>query len=215
MSNLEKKLNQIEELFSDDLKSLNKLRDFTKDKNYEVRMKAYENIGDSELELSEKILRNGLSDKHELVRITCVEELEYKEDKKSLQYLIRIAEEDESSLVRRYAIHAIGFIGDRRALPFLKKQRYTKNRDIRVFINIALYLILDSDIFLKKFLDGLNEENYQTRCAVANSIIELEFQDSERMLILEKLKLALSKEKTIAASSSIKNAINCLYSELS
>lgn len=59
----------------------------------------------------------------------------------------------------------------------------------------------------------LNDNHYRTRCAVANLLCQF-IDDKDKAKVIEKIELALAKEKTEAASSSLSNAIAELEDEV-
>jgi len=183
--------------------NLARILELTNDVNEEVRMRAFELLIDYESNTICRIqVRKGLHDVDELVRATCAEILGDWKDQESLETLVTMALKDRSHIVSMYAIVAIGDLGNRTIIPRLKHLVTQVNRRKSFFFYYALYRLDGSLIYLQKFLNGLQNEDYHLRCAVANLCIEI-VNDSNQDFLLIAVQEALKKEKTVAARSSM------------
>lgn len=147
-----------------------------------------------------------IKDKSELVRITAIEFVGEHRCYRALPYL-KEALRDEKALVRCYAAEAVGILGGNQSLvPLLEEGLKNEKRNIaRLGFYLGLYQLNQLD-YLGSILNLLKAKSYKVRCATANSLVNLATEENYD-LIIEKLKAALAKETTVAARSSMQNAI--------
>lgn len=182
------------------------------DPSAEVRMFAVESIGRLPLnKASINALTKMLWDRDELVRTTAVDALRSVRRPDLFASLTK-ALDDRSPIVRSSAAAAIGDIGLAKGFRVLSS-RLSSEKDEHAQIGLLLGLIkLGHEEYLEQLLDFLRSGNYRIRCATANSILELTDSIKNKPLVLKKLREALKKERTVAARSSISNALNALKS---
>lgn len=125
--------------------------------------------------------------------------------KKAIPYLCETLS-DTDELVRGYAAETLGEIGDESLIPILEaKLEDEKRNSARLRMYIGLYRLGKKHYFLQ-ILNMLKSKSYRVRCAAANSLVTL--ADRENISeVIKSLQRALSKEKTIAARSSIECAL--------
>ena len=181
----------------------------SRDRDDEVRYRSIECLENLGLRSALNAARSGLDDSDELVRIACLELLGELEDKISLARIARLIHDPEP-LVRGAAAIAIAQMRGGRLSKHLRKRLLIEKGETRVAFYAALYLLGD-EVYLKKLLNALRMANYRARCFAANLLVECA-TDKTRPMILGKLARALEKEKTVAAASSIKNAVAALNS---
>lgn len=191
--------------FSKSTKVKHMLLNLASDTNSEIRYNAVESlINFPEQEVFSSLTKR-LTDNNELVRIVTVEVLGENYLELAIPHLIPLLS-DKASLVRSYVAETLGKSGDKRLIPLFKKALQQEKRNIaRLGFYIGLYLLGESSC-LKSILSLLKTRSYRVRCAVANSLESLSTKENYN-LIMEHLNLALSKEQTVAAKSSITNAI--------
>lgn len=225
-------------LAEDELKSIVNSATFLEDEDHHVLMMAIEALGESPIneknkslllsltENQDELIRYGalealwgyagedvfkaicrrLKDSNDLVRITAVEVLGSLKDMRGEEHLID-ALTDENEIVRRNAAEELGMLGSNRALSVL--QTYLQNESsttAKVGFYVGLYH-LGSKIHLMSLLNLLNDPSYEVRCAVANNVVDLVDQENKR-LIERALQVALRREPTIAARSTLQSALN-------
>jgi len=205
------KLEEIDFINEKDLESEQKLIQFARDKDEEVRYKAIEKLYPfSSSPNTRDLLLERLSDQDELVKVAALEILEEWGDPFAVEQ-IKICLNDSEWLVRGSAALAFARIEGQRAGPTLiEKLEATDNTEEKVRLLASLY-ISGSLEYLYDLIELLNDESYRVRCATANILVlcltyNYSFEFCKKSLNV--LKKTLEKEKTEAARSSIKNAIN-------
>lgn len=208
----EKKIAEIESATNLLTDKLARLLELAMDSDHEVRYRALESfdlIGFSEVFCK---VRDGLTDPDELVRTTALEMLGQVRDENSLKS-IELSLEDESALVRGAAALALGQIGRNEACDILKSKLLVEDDDeVIVPIYAALYT-LGQECYLENLIEGLDNDYYRVRCSTANllpSIANARNKDK----ILDALNLALKREETVAASSSLESAISSIVEDI-
>lgn len=180
-----------------------------------MRDSAIEKIGEFggkyHFEESIRRIRAGIFDDQILVRSTCILVLGDWQDIESLDKIVELLVDDDCT-VRIAAAEAVGWMGDVSKVEILESLLETIEEDNElVFFYFALAL-LGQEKWIAKILDLLNSDCYITRCATANSLIQLATEQN-KSAILESLKQALAREETIAARSTIENAIKVIETE--
>lgn len=176
------------------------------DPDEEVRYWAIERIGTVETRETVNLLVRALADPAELVRVQCLEELSCRGDLTQADAVaIRPYLDDESELVRRYAVAALAAAGDRSIMPLLRERLEGASTAEQSSYCFALAALGDAS-YLDRALELLGAECYQTRCSVAYGIVDF-VDDSNRERILGALKKARERETSRAARSSIEAAM--------
>ena len=205
------KLIEIESLANGSSKNISRLLELSHDVDEEVRYRAFEAF--EYFMPTDEILsrvRDGLEDEDELVRSTCIELLGDWKDANSTESLY-LALSDESEIVRSAAITSLGQIA-RKDTIWILKQKFSDWHGIeRASAAMALYSLGETD-YLDELLSLFDDEDYRTRCTVANLISGF-IADKDKARVTAKMKQALLKEETEAASSSLKDAIKALGSD--
>lgn len=181
-----------------------------KDSDSEVRTIAVESIGKlANGNFPIKTLANYLNDTNELVRVSVAEVLAEIGDVTVLDDL-ETALNDKSPLVRSYVAEAIGSIGQQKNVEVLEAYLSSEvDENAKVGFYIGLYKLNKKDV-LRNLIDLLESEDYRVRCAVANSFSILNLSSAEISQVINVLKQALDKEKTVAARSSIESTLTYL-----
>lgn len=202
------KISEIEELAGNVKSNIPRLLELTEDADEEVRFRAVEafhNLHPSDAVLQR--IRECLGDEDELVRTECIELLGEWRDLESTEALYASLN-DKSELVRTAASISIGQIGRKDSARLLEHQFEVSGSTEKASVAIALYILGNSE-YLDKALKLLSDENYVTRCAVANLVCDF-VDDKDIQRVVPILKKALLKEGTRAATSSLRSAISCL-----
>lgn len=199
------KLTEIEKLANGSSQNINRLLELSHDSDEEVRyesIEAFENFDPTEAILSR--VREGINDEDELVRRMSIELLGDWEDVDSIEKLY-LAMGDESEMVRSGAITSLGQMGRKDIIKILEEKYPNFQGSEKVSASMALYS-LGKKKYLYDLLLLLNDDHYRIRCSVANLICRF-VDDNDKAKVIEKMELALAKEKTEAAASSLSNAI--------
>lgn len=199
------KLSEIENIADGDEASLVRLIELSYDKDEEVRFRAIEAF--YLLPLSKKILervRESLDDSDEMVRITGIELLGEWRDVASKERLYDFLI-DKDPLIFSAAIISLAQLGGEEVVQKLKEKTVTDFGLEGLSVSIGLY-ILGEELYLNRVLSFLEDENYQVRCAAANLVSQFA-KTKDIKIITTRLKSALKKESTKAASSSMMAAI--------
>ena len=113
---------------------------------------------------------------------------------------------DRSWMVRGYAAQALAETGGQRAVPALLRRRdVEKSSWVKLLLYAALYRLGESN-YLPSILGMFRSRRYHVRCATANILAEI-VDEKNGDQILATLRTALRKESTVAARSSIRNAL--------
>jgi HEAT repeat protein len=204
------KLEEIENLANGSIKNINRLLVLSRDSDEEVRYRALEAF--EYFQPTDSIrdrVQEGLGDEDELVRSTCAELLGDWKDRTSTEALY-LALSDESEIVRSAAITSLGKIS-RKDTSWILKDRFPNMSGVeRASAAMALYSLGETD-YLDELLSLFDDEDYRTRCAAANLISGF-IADKDKPRATARMKQALLKEETNAASSSLKEAIEALES---
>jgi hypothetical protein len=174
-------------------------------RNYEVRVAALETISECSIEF-EGVVRRAMRDRNEIVRINAMEIVAEMTLIGLKDEVVRHFTTDRSPLVRSYAAIALGDMFMANPRKILEQRIRDSNEHVRASIYYAL-VKLGSQKYLKHFLNGLNSPTYQVRCFTANLLTSL-VDNSDKTLIVRFLREALEREKTVAARSSIKDALS-------
>ena len=179
-----------------------KLVNLVRDHDAEVRLRAVERIGFNGSRETTDLLLAALDDPDELVRVQGLEELSYRKDLTDADAeRIRPCLDDESKLVRRYAATALAAARDLSAIPLLKERL-----DRAATAEQSSYCFALVELGEREYLDtalGLLEaECYQTRCSVANRIVDF-VDDSNREWIVAALRKAWQTEASRAVRTTI------------
>ena len=204
------KLIEIDSLANGSSNNISRLLVLSHDSDEEVRyraLEAFEYFQPTDTILSR--VRNGLGDEDELVRSTCAELLGDWKDSNSTEKLY-LALSDESEIVRSAAITSLGKIARKDSIWILKERLSNMHGIERASAAMALYSLGEQD-YLDELLSLFGDEDYRTRCAAANLISGF-ITDKDKARAVAKMKQALLKEETNAASSSLKEAIETLES---
>ncbi|ASF45339.1 HEAT repeat domain-containing protein [Methylovulum psychrotolerans] len=190
---------------------VDKLFPLLKDPHYEVRYLTAETLGFFNNQQSISYLIDSLDDVDEVVRLNSADSLGKLKAKYAIPKLIeKLTDKDE--LVRGYAAEALGVIGDKNTVYALKKALLTEKRNAsRVRILTALFK-LGEESNLSLIIKMLNTKSYRVRCATANILTELSFDNNIDGLygILEQ---KLKNEKTVAVKSTITRCLKELASD--
>ncbi|MGC1339152.1 MAG: HEAT repeat domain-containing protein [Candidatus Binataceae bacterium] len=172
--------------------------------SYETRLEALEALNDCEIEL-EPYVRKAMSDRDELVRTTAAEIAGERRLLSLRDRLIRQLNSDHSRLVRSAAAVALGDMNAVEARGALKERISVSGDWERNGIYYAL-VKLGVERNFDYFLSGLKHDSYIVRCATASLLPGL-VNVKNRAIALKSLKVALLREQTVAARSSIEDAI--------
>lgn len=209
MDDSEKILQAIEKLPPDAAYVNDWLLSLLKHADPEIRMRALEKLGfmlSNERLTTDMCLhfRKALADEDDLVRCTSLEALgnhSYCIDTGKIVSLLG----DKSGLVRGEAAKLLGMRGDKNAMRQIQQAVSIADEVEKAPMYLALYLLKNS-IGLDGLLELLKSKNYLARCAAAN-LLPACISVTNRAVILSALKNALADECTVAARSSISNAL--------
>jgi HEAT repeat protein len=185
-------------------KSIADLVRMTSKRSYEVRMDALEALGDSQFNLEPQV-RKAIADRDELVRTTGAEIAGERRLTALTDDLVRRLKSDRSALVRSAAAVALGEMQAVETRNILKARISVSDDEERVGLYYAL-VRLGVRRYFKLFLNGLRHDFYRIRCATANLLPDL-INENNRSMALRFLKDALVHERTVAARSSLDDAL--------
>ena len=205
------KLIEIDSLANGSNNNISRLVELTYDSDEEVRYRAFEAF-EYFIPTSAILdrVRNGLEDKDELVRSTCIELLGDWKDSNSTESLY-LALSDESDIVRSAAITSLGRIARKDTIWILKQKFLNWHGIEKASAAMALYTLGEQG-YLDELLSLLEDPDYRTRCVVAN-LINGFITNKDKAKVIVKMKQALLKEETEAVSSSLQSAIEELKSD--
>ena len=199
------KKNQVD---SNDLKILLQL---SKHKEAEIRAYAAELLVLSKNNEAEKMLINMCDDEDELVRVNACDSLCVFPSKSVYICLINVVLNDDSTLVKTYAVLSIidimGFvdIDINKLKKILISNSDTKEINLRAACYKGLYF-LGEDKYLKELLKLIYSDNYAVRCAVLNMLEDI-ITKNNKYKILSGLKELQKTEDSIAVNSVIKRIL--------
>lgn len=201
----DKKLDTVDILNEKIEDSVDKLLALCNDENEEVRYRALEALQCVKNIETEKTVYKCLEDQDELVRTSSLEILGYWGEKKNEDRIFMFLT-DNSPLVRSAAAISLGQIGSQKYSDEIIEMLKTSESEDKVGLYYYLCRVGRHE-YLTAFLNGLLDSFYRIRCATANLLIDL-VDEHNIDFVINFLKLLYKKEKTEAAKSSIKNAIN-------
>lgn len=178
----------------------------------EVRMRSIEALAEYADQVEVMVaVRAALDDEDELVRVASLEIVgDYKDAGSYDAVLAHLS--DSSALVRGNAAIALALIGRADVIPIVtaRLEAGTDNRE-RVDYLIAL-IALGERSLTSDYLALIADPDYQVRCAVANRAVQ--FDDlMAGWELCEIFRQALTVERTVAARSSLEEALNILCNE--
>lgn len=178
------------------------------DENTFVREKVLELLPLYGNDIAVKHCMKALTDPDELVRITASEVLLHTQlDYDSITLLIDLFTATDEPLITRNIAEVLGMTKDPRSIDPLK-DKLKKHPDDQMKLGIYIGLVhMGFKAYFKNILSLLHSEDYQVRCAVANSMDSTIGETSE---ILKKLNKRLEIEPTIAVKSSLSAALSRL-----
>jgi len=199
------KLTEIEKLADGSSQNIIRLLELSHDSDEEVRHRSIEAFGS--FEPTEAILsrvREGMNDEDEIVRTMSIELLGDWEDVDSIEKLY-LALDDEIEIVRAAALTSLGQMG-RKDIIGVVEEKYPDFDGIeKVSAAMALYS-LGKKQYLNDLFSLLDDDYYLIRCRTANLLCDF-VDEQDKAKVIEKMEFALAIEKTVAAASSLSNAI--------
>lgn len=206
------KLTEIENLANGDEENIARLLMLTHDKDEEVRYRAVEAFEEffPTTPIIDRV-KQCLRDEDDLVRTISIELIGDWRQSDSIDDLYSLLN-DPSEIVRFAAVISIGQIGREDSISLLENRISNAEASEKACIGMSLYNLGKTE-YLNGVLDQLNNDNYLTRCLVANLVSQF-IHDRDVEKALPKLKSALLKESTKAAASSIEYAIKNLEDQI-
>jgi HEAT repeat protein len=198
------KLSEIEAIPENRPESRDRLLELSHDIDPEVRFRAIEKLGRYPSDSIPSRVREGLRDPDELVRVACIEILGGWRDSDSVSALQNCLSDPER-IVRQAAAVSLGLIGDERMVPELEA-RIPGTADTDKTAYYFALVALGEAKYLDALLDMLSSADYRARCMVANLIPSIASQAGKDK-VLARLRSALQTETTVAARSSLSNAL--------
>lgn len=192
-----------------DQKAMTEFLKLLLDPEGEVRMRALEKIGLAERKEHVDKVISALEDKAELVRTTALEIIG---DWGVLSEYDKVVDalDDQDFNVLWAAIDALGDLGDVRAIPILTSRLpgLDDRGKMSCFRALAQLDQHKRDVWSQYLLGLIASPDYQTRCAVANSILDV-WQEDELTQLVSRLKQALADEniENVAPREAIKFAL--------
>lgn len=186
------------------------LRDLANKKSVLVKSLVAEVLANCKDVISKDILLKLLCDKNSLVRTEAADSLSEYPYNDVVKQLRITAKSDDNYIVRGYALLSMTLasitlkIDSVKILEFLH-QRCKNEKSVFCKLNCyhALYIMGETDR-LGDILSILKSKNYRNRCAVINTLYDV-VNKSNRLLIVQKLKNQLLKERSGAVTSEINN----------
>ena len=205
-------LNKISEKNGVDSNDLKILLQLSKHNEPEIRSYAAELLVLSKDNKAEKMLINMCDDEDELVRVNACDSLSVFPNKDVYDCLINRAINDESTLVKTYAILSIiDIMGSVEIDMDILKKILISNLDskainMRAACNKGLYLLGD-DKYLKELIKLIYSDNYQERCAVLNMVEDIITEKNKHYILSAVTKLQ-KKEDSVAVNTIIDRLLN-------
>lgn len=183
-------------------------------RSYEVRLRSAEALGVVTHGHAPPQLIRALTDEtNELVRSEIADSLGAIGDRRARRALRR-ALIDSSPIVRGYAASALGEVGDARDAHVLRRRlRVERNTQAAAGLLHGLSALGDSEAVLR-LVALLQHSNYRVRATAANLVATLRLRSDTRTMVLRRLRKAKASEKTVAAQSSIRNAMRTLTTQI-
>jgi hypothetical protein len=206
-------IEKIEEFEYEEDVSLDILNRLSKDDNSEIRSRTAEALILFEPTKSEDILIELLKDEDELVRTNASDSLSISTSDRVILLLKERVLKDESNLVRRYAILAIGDIVNRinydkcEIINFLIDQL---EKEEIIGVKLCYYKVLytlGEEKYFDLLLRMINEVDYQDRCGIVNLLSEI-ISNQNVESIKTTLENRLQIEDTIAVKSDIEKVLS-------
>lgn len=191
---------------------ISRLKDLANKKSVLVRSLVAEVLVNNNDVISKDILLKLLNDKNSLVRTEAADSLSEYPYSDVVKQLEITAENDKNHIVRGYALLSMTLaslalkIDSAKIVTFLHK-RCKKEKS--AFCKLSCYhalLIMGEADKLSGILSILKSKNYRNRCAAINTLYDV-VDESNRLLIVQKLKKQLLKESSGAVISKINNFI--------
>ena len=198
------------EIMNDD--DLQLLAELSKNEEAIIRVEAAKLLARSNYESSRDILIHLCGDSDELVRVNACDSLCVFPNEKTYEALKKCLREDESPLVKAYALlSVIDIMRDISVDEQILKDLFLTAMEKETAIGIksacakGLYLLGGKE-YLVHMLNGLSQEEYTDRCAAVHALVSILNEEN-----FETIKSALlelyAKEKTEAVQFTIENAL--------
>ncbi|MFR4251135.1 MAG: HEAT repeat domain-containing protein [Christensenellales bacterium] len=183
-----------------------------------VKTEAIEALYDVEDPRAIEVLLTLVNDKDDLVRTCACESLRNYDDEKVIKVLKKKAVEDESDMVRGYAITALGDIGvaypahKREFVEFMKENLKNESED---WVKGSYYteLCRMGEDYLSALLEGLNNASYSVRYATINSLYPVFCADNYEK-IAQKCEIAFENEQESVLKIEIRKLLDTMQQEL-
>ena len=196
-----------------DENDLTKLEYLAKDKDDEIRGYIASVLILSNSIYSEKILKNLMNDKDELVRANACDSLGSFSSAELINLMKDHIQKDKSSLVRGYAALSLVDISQKLAdrthnvrIYLDKFYRKEKVKWVKYNYSKALYLLSNDFEYYELLVSGIDDIRYRNRCLVANLlgslVVDKVVSLSDINMLYSKLGTRLKVERTIAARNS-------------
>lgn len=148
-------------------------------------------------------------DRRMLVRVVAIEALQDIGDRRSFAAL-RACVRDSNPIVRSYAAVAAAVVDPARARPLIRRLAVAERSSLaRVGVLEASFSLGDRTA-LGRLLRLLGSRQFRVRCAVANTLTDVELTAAERIGALRAVRAGLSIEATVAARSTMETARRAL-----
>jgi HEAT repeat protein len=200
-----KKFDYIQQIKKKLTKYKHQLIEFSRDDDPIIRLEAIRTLGlcyDGDID---KAILYRLKDVDELVKTEALDNISLPLNRKKVLKKIAKLLDDESFLVKSYAVNALAWNRAFKYKKQIKKLLKLQNDELNVSIYAAL-ILLGEDKYLKNLLMLLEHDNYQIRCAVTNMLYDIVKRNNVK-LIFKKLKKAYKKEKSRAVKSCLETLI--------
>lgn len=202
-----------EDVSDADLHILDKL---SRDRDSFIRQQAADLLYNIDSPGAEKLLLGMLGDKCSDVRSSACRSLCTSCSSETIEALIPLAANDKDILTRGYALISVIEIAVRinavsDGLTEFLETGLRKEAEpwVTAAYHYALY-IAGKEEYLTSFLEGLNNADYRVRCMTANLLTEAANKDNNTDIIKASLRMRLGIEDTVAARSSVMNALKAL-----
>lgn len=191
-----------------DQDALASIRALTLDKNDEVRLRALEKLANFDALENTNVILGCLSDSDELVRAEAVQAIGQFE-LRTLEPHVNKMLLDHDEIVRATAAWSLSRVGNEGTITILKESLENDSSCVvkkGIIYSLAVLDLTNQSFWIDTLLGYLRSENYLIRCGVANLLSENRIPAYKRK-ILRKLRTSYQLEVTVAAKSSLKNAI--------
>lgn len=204
-------LDEIENLDIDKETDLERAIELCNNNDEEVRMRAIEALIPRDTQSIRSQIYKALDDVDELVRICALEWVQEYEASEFKEKAIKLTR-DEDALVRAYAFDALGVIGTKSDIMFIKSFIKTASEREKTSIYIALHKLGDPFAINELYEILARKKDYRARIAAAN-MLDARIENIDWQEALSRIEKAYGKDEPVSVREAFDNAIKWIKEE--